>query len=75
MENFLKQFSSLPKKFITDFFIIAKEEYTENELVIDFDVVCEWLNTRKDHLKKILLKYFEDRFDYSLERKKKETNK
>ena len=35
MEDFLKQFSTIPHNFITDFFMIAKEEYTDNELIID----------------------------------------
>jgi hypothetical protein len=34
-----------------DFFIIAKEEYSDNELIIDFDIMCKWLNVRKDNLK------------------------
>jgi hypothetical protein len=47
MEEFLNIYSTLPK----DFFIIAKETYDENEIVINFDIVSEWLNIRKDHFK------------------------
>ena len=39
MEQFLKQFSTIPHNFITDFFIIAKEEYCDNEIIIDFSTV------------------------------------
>ncbi len=71
MEKFLCQFSTLPKKFIKDFFIIAKEEYNDTECVIDFDAMCAWLNVRKDHLKEILVKHFEKDYDYVIESKKK----
>lgn len=71
MEDFLQKFSTIPKKFIKDFFIIAKEEYSDNELIIDFDIVSKWLNVRKDNLKTILLNNFEEDFDYTIEIKKK----
>jgi len=75
MEDFLKKFSTIPKNFIKDFFIIAKEEYSDNELIIDFDIVCKWLNVRKDNLKTILVNNFEEDFDYIIEiKKKKQTN-
>ncbi len=64
MEKFLNQFSTLPKKFVSDFYIIAKEEYTGNELIINFELICDWLETRKDHLKKVLVKNFEEKYDY-----------
>ena len=66
MEQFLKQFSILPHDFITDFFVIAKEEYTDNEIVINFDIVCKWLEVLKENLKKILIKNFEKEFDYKI---------
>jgi len=75
MEDFLKQFSTIPHNFITDFFMIAKEEYTDNELIIDLELVCKWLNIRKDNLKKILITNFEENFDYIIDTiKKKHTN-
>lgn len=71
MEQFLKQFSTIPHEFITDFFIIAKEEYMDNEIIIDFSHVTKWLNVRKDSLKKILIENFENTYDYTIEKKKK----
>lgn len=32
MEAFLKKFSTIPHEFITDFYIIAKEEYSDNDV-------------------------------------------
>jgi phage anti-repressor protein len=71
MESFIKQFSKVPDNFISDFFIIAKEEYSDNEIIIDFEIVVKWLSVRKDSLKKILVNNFEENFDYTIEKKKK----
>jgi phage anti-repressor protein len=71
MEDFLYKFSTLPKDFIKDFFIVAKEEYEDNEIIIDFEIVCKWLKVFKENLKKILLKNFEELYDYTIEKKQK----
>lgn len=47
MEDFLIRFSSLPKKFIKDFYVIAKEEFAENEFIIDIELITNWLNLQK----------------------------
>jgi phage anti-repressor protein len=74
MENFLKQFSTIPHEFITDFFIIAKEEYYDNEIIIDFDTVSKWLKVNKSDIKKNLIKHFEENFDYTIEKINKKHN-
>jgi phage anti-repressor protein len=66
METFLKQFSIIPQDFINDFFIIAKEDYLDNEIIIDFNIVSKWLSVRKDNLKTILINNFEEKFDYKI---------
>jgi len=71
MDKFLKKFSTIPHKFINGFYEITKEEYDNNEIIIDFDKVYKWLSTRKDDLKKILVKNFEEEFDYTITIKKK----
>jgi hypothetical protein len=47
------------------FFIITKENYNDDEFIIDFNTVIKWLNVRKDNnnkklsrMKKKLDKYF-----------------
>ena len=62
----MKQFTTIPEKSIADFFIIAKEEYNDNELIINFDIVCDWLNVRKDSIKRVLIDNFEENFDYTI---------
>jgi phage anti-repressor protein/predicted GIY-YIG superfamily endonuclease len=71
MEQFIQKFSTLPRKFIKDFFVIAKETYDDNQIIIDFDIVRKWLNVQKGHLKDILVNKFEEDYDYSIEKKQK----
>jgi len=71
MEQFLKKFSNLPIEFIEDFFIIAKENYLDNEIIINFDIIVKWLETRKDDLKKLLINNFENKYDYIITKKEK----
>lgn len=68
MEQFLQQHSSLPKEFIKDFYSIAKEEYRAHQLIINFDVVCKWLQVTSGNLKRTLINNFEDKYDYTIER-------
>lgn len=68
MEKFLNQFTTIPKKFVKDFYAIAKENYNGNEKIINFEIVCKWLNVRKDNLKRILLTNFEKEYDYVIEK-------
>jgi hypothetical protein len=52
MDKFLKKYSNIPIEFIDDFYSIVKEEYNNNEIIINFDIIVKWLNVRKDNLKK-----------------------
>jgi hypothetical protein len=75
MNTFLKKYSTIPEKFIDDFYVIAKEEYSENQIIIDFDTVANWLETRKNDLKEVLIKHFEKDYDYTEERTTKKHKK
>ena len=68
MENFIRKFSSIPTKFIDDFFNIAKENYNKNDFMVNFDLVYDWLDTDKSDLKKVLIKNFNKNIDYTLEK-------
>ena len=68
MENFLRKYSKVPNGFIDDFFHIAKESYRSDEFTIDFDVVAKWLCVQKGHLKEVLLRNFEEGYDYTMEK-------
>ena len=71
MEKFLKKYSDVPNGFLNDFFKISKESYTDNEFVIDFEIVVKWLKVRKDNLKSLLVKHFEEKYDYTINKVKK----
>jgi len=73
MEKFLQTYSTIPQKFIQDFFIIVDESYNETDIIINFDTVCLWLNTRKDNLKEILVNKFEENYDYTIKKLTKKT--
>jgi len=64
MISFLKKYSSVPERFINDFFSITGEKYVENELVIDFNIVAKWLDVVKGNLKVTLVKHFSENIDY-----------
>ena len=67
MEEFVKKFSDVPNGFVEDFFDIAKDEYSDNDFAIDFDIVIKWLNTRKDSLKRLLTNFTEG-YDFTMEK-------
>jgi hypothetical protein len=54
----------VPNGFIEEFFNIAKESYNDNDFTIDLDIVAAWLDIRKDNLKRILVKHFEEKYDF-----------
>ena len=66
MKNFLKKYSDVPNGFLDDFFNISKESYRDNQFIINFDIVVKWLNVQKQHLKRLLVKHFEEKYDYIL---------
>lgn len=72
--NTSKTLLTLSNGFVEDFFDITKEEYYENELVIDFNKVIKWFGTRKDHLKAPLVKHFENDYDYQIKKLKIKNN-
>ena len=66
MQDFLKKYSTVPNEFIDDFFNIAKEDYIDDDLIIDFDVVVKWLGVEKRNLKRLLIKKFSENKDYKI---------
>ena len=52
--DFLKKYSTIPNKFIDDFFSMYDYKTNENDLLINFDNLCTWLVIRKDVLKRTL---------------------
>jgi superfamily II DNA or RNA helicase/phage anti-repressor protein len=59
-------------EFIDDFFNIINYNNFENNLSINIDIICKWLNIRKDTIKKLLKNSYTKNIDYIVERIKKE---
>jgi len=70
MEEFILQRSTISKKFLNDFFNITGERYRDNVMSIAFDIVVEWLEVQKNHLKRLLVDNFKKDVDYTEEKVK-----
>jgi hypothetical protein len=55
LQDFLKKYSSISNIFIDDFFSLYTTETTDNDIVINFNKLVNWLNIRKDSLKRTLI--------------------
>jgi phage anti-repressor protein len=73
MEIFIKKHTTLPEKFIKDFYFVTEKAHSETDISIDFELIAKWLDTRKDTLKEVLVKKFEKDYDYSLKKLTKST--
>ncbi len=61
--EYIKKYSNIPNDFMKDFGILIDGE-ADDEFVIDFEKVLEWLDVRKNHLKTMLVANFEENSDY-----------
>ena len=56
--EFLKTYSLIDNKFIEDFYTFYDEGKNEYDFTISLELVSNWLNVRKDHLKTLLISNF-----------------
>jgi phage anti-repressor protein len=68
MEEYIIKNIKIPKTFIKDFFSIAKESYSDNEFIIDLEIIAKWLQVQKKHLKRLLVKNFKLDYDFTIEK-------
>ena len=68
--DFLKKYSSIPNKFIDDFFSFYKYNTDDNDIIINFDLVAKWLDIRKDNLKVTLINNYVEDIDYKISKLK-----
>ena len=54
---------------------MTEKSYVGTNIVIDFDLVAKWLETRKDNLKEILVNHFEKDYDYTINKLTKKSGK
>jgi phage anti-repressor protein len=64
--DFLKKYSTIPNKFIDDFFKFYKYNTTEQDIIINLELVSKWLNMRKDNLKTTITRSYIKDVDYKI---------
>ena len=68
--DFIKKYTSIPNQFVDDFFSILDDYQNYDNFFINLDKISEWLNIRKDNIKKILIDNFSKNIDYQITNKK-----
>lgn len=63
--EFLKKYSLIENEFIDDFYTFYNDGKNEYDFTINLELVAKWLNTRKDHLKKLLKSNFTNGIDFT----------
>ena len=67
LKDFLKKYSILSNDFIDDFYTIYDfNEYNNNDLIINIDIVAKWLNSKKGKIKETLVNSYHINIDYKI---------
>ena len=67
--DFLKKYTTIPNKFIDDFFEIFENTKNFNDnFFISLDKICLWLSQTKGNIKRTLLDNFSKNIDYTLKK-------
>ena len=64
LKKFLNKYTTIPNLFLEDF--INLNNVKNISPIINFDLICKWLEIPKYDLKKTLIKNFEKDYDYIL---------
>jgi hypothetical protein len=67
--DFLKRHSLISSDFIDDFYKFYDEGQNEYDYVIDLEKLSNWLEVKKENLKRLLDDNFEEEKDYIIEEK------
>lgn len=68
--TFLKNYSLIDNRFIDDFYYFFDEGKNEYDFSIKLELISNWLEARKDHLKRLLVSNFTKDVDYIEMRRK-----
>jgi phage anti-repressor protein len=67
LKDFIKKYSTLSNDFIDDFYTIYDfNEYNNNDLIINIDIVAKWLNSKKGKIKETLVNSYHINIDYKI---------
>ena len=64
LQIYLKKYSSISNSFIDDFFGLYSIKTTNNDFVINLDIVSKWLKSYKKNLKRTLVNTYIEKADY-----------
>jgi phage anti-repressor protein len=73
LQDFLKKYSSISNTFIDTFFSLYTINSNDDDLIINFDNLVNWLQMRKDNLKKTLIDSYIKNVDYKIKKIKSNT--
>ena len=62
--EFLKKYSLVDNNFIDDFYTFYDDGKNEYDFTISLELISNWLNVRKDHIKRLLKNNFTENQDY-----------
>jgi uncharacterized protein (DUF362 family) len=66
INKFIETYTTLPKKFIDDFYMLCNSQYSTNSIVINFEPVYKWLQYKKGDLKRVIISNFVLDVDYTI---------
>ena len=62
--TFLKKYSLIDNQFIDDFYSFYDEGKNEYDFTIKLELISNWLDIKKEHLKRLLISNFIKNTDY-----------
>ena len=65
-KEYIKKLTSVPNEFIDELFEFYGASTLQTDFVIKLDVVCKWLQSRKDRLVETLKKSYKQNIDYTI---------
>lgn len=65
-KDFVKRFTTVPESFVEELFGMVDENTLQTQTVLDLDVICKWLNVRKEDLMITLKKSYVEGTDYTV---------
>lgn len=68
LKDFLKKYSNVSNEFIDDFFSLYDLSTTNNDFIIDIDILASWLNVNKRSLKDTLEYSYEKNVNYKIKK-------
>lgn len=74
-KEFLLRFTTLPKQFIDDLYVMYNESTLQSDIVIDIELVCKWLKCQRRVLMTTIRKSYTEGVDYTIAHSKSPSGK